>query len=681
MKLVKTETLNEEVRDGFEYSFEIKEKGVYAIEMIARAKSWWQRGFRSFFNDDNLAFALDGREFPKLSGKSGLFDGEAAWNGNSLKGLAKTNLVFVELDEGIHLLRFMVDGRPELESISLFQAEGEEAVYAPQRNNPSEDRDRRPWVTVVLADLSLKRLSVTASAGKRGSDDDDIRLFIDGETRLNRSGKAHRNWYWCGRVLDGAEKTFEEDLDLEKGLHYVEFWADRMPPLREIRLAFGISQASGEGQRKKIGKVALYKDIAVGDVAYLRSNHDTVSDLVAELKDGTEVEIVEERVDGERVQNKSTVWHRVKCGAGEGYVLSSFVEIEGQERWRIVEKIRLRARVHGIDEDYAIALAGCESQYKPYAVSFKGAAGIFQLTGIARDEIAERFGFRVDDREKFDVDRNIEGGVLYLKWLFDYYQGSRDMHKKVTAAWNVGRSLIPLAGPIRYDGISDAEDRKQAEDLVRRVEANRDKRDWSHIFLGAFLFLLVSATIFDAGRGQYQKKPEVLGIQAEGIRESDIRFRFDSPIEGVRSVVVMSESPALFEWYTKVSVEYSDGRKEDKSLLGYLTNAFFVEPASFQERLVVTRQQGQGVQTSILAYDSKKKSFEQMKFIDQDGEESNYFCCGYVIFDPIKSDIRYRTTFRFSQNYESVYRIDPSRSSRTVFREAERKKVEESPES
>ncbi|MFH1048731.1 MAG: hypothetical protein V1732_03645, partial [Patescibacteria group bacterium] len=61
-------------------NFEIPEDGIYFIEIIASAKSWWQnlKSLKSFFNDDDLAVKIDDIEFPKLNGKKGLFDGEAA---------------------------------------------------------------------------------------------------------------------------------------------------------------------------------------------------------------------------------------------------------------------------------------------------------------------------------------------------------------------------------------------------------------------------------------------------------------------------------------------------------------------------------------------------------------------------------------------------------------------------
>jgi len=80
MNLLKKENFNKTIKNNFNYNFEIPEDGIYFIEIIAGAKSWWQnlKSLKSFFNDDDLAIKIDDIEFPKLNGKKGLFDGEAA---------------------------------------------------------------------------------------------------------------------------------------------------------------------------------------------------------------------------------------------------------------------------------------------------------------------------------------------------------------------------------------------------------------------------------------------------------------------------------------------------------------------------------------------------------------------------------------------------------------------------
>src|SRR3989338_2117252 len=114
MNLVREEKLNKLIEKEFKYNFEIKNEGLYVIEISARAKSWLQNTLQliSFFKDDDLAVRIDGIEFPKLSGKKGLFDSEAGWNGNKLKNLQQINLFLAHLGAGKHTLHFIANQSP-----------------------------------------------------------------------------------------------------------------------------------------------------------------------------------------------------------------------------------------------------------------------------------------------------------------------------------------------------------------------------------------------------------------------------------------------------------------------------------------------------------------------------------------------------------------------------------------
>lgn len=241
MKQIKTENLNKTITDNFNYSFDILEAGLYAIEIFASAQDWWHnlKSRKAFFNDDNLAVKLDGRELPKLNGESGLFDGEAAWNGNNLKGLGKTQLLICQLTPGSHQLSFLAQHNPILESITLFQIiDGKSINCLPKGNNPPQDGDRRQWLTITIIGFSLKYLSVIATARKYpGDDDDDVKLVIDGQVQKNEAKNAHRDWYWCGKILDGKKREFSKELNLPLGLHYLELWADRSPNLHSMTLS------------------------------------------------------------------------------------------------------------------------------------------------------------------------------------------------------------------------------------------------------------------------------------------------------------------------------------------------------------------------------------------------------------------------------------------------------------
>ena len=76
-----------------------------------------------------------------------------------------------------------------------------------------------------------------------------------------------------------------------------------------------------------------------------------------------------------------------------------------------------------------------ESGWNPYAVSNKGAAGIMQLMPAT----AVRFGVR----NRFLVQENIRGGVAYLAWLKQKFNGDLRL---ITAAYYVGEYAISSRG-------------------------------------------------------------------------------------------------------------------------------------------------------------------------------------------------------------------------------------------
>jgi soluble lytic murein transglycosylase-like protein len=81
------------------------------------------------------------------------------------------------------------------------------------------------------------------------------------------------------------------------------------------------------------------------------------------------------------------------------------------------------------------AVIQVESNWNPYAVSEKGAAGLMQLM----PGTAARFGVR----DRFDIEENVRGGVAYLAWLVRLFKG--DLRLAV-AAYFVGESQILLWG-------------------------------------------------------------------------------------------------------------------------------------------------------------------------------------------------------------------------------------------
>src|SRR5215472_3139221 len=93
------------------------------------------------------------------------------------------------------------------------------------------------------------------------------------------------------------------------------------------------------------------------------------------------------------------------------------------------------AALYQVPVELVAAIIDEESGWNPYAVSKKGAAGIMQLMPAT----AVRFGVR----NRFLVQENIRGGVEYLAWLKQEFNGDLRL---ITAAYYVGESTISVRG-------------------------------------------------------------------------------------------------------------------------------------------------------------------------------------------------------------------------------------------
>lgn len=116
------------------------------------------------------------------------------------------------------------------------------------------------------------------------------------------------------------------------------------------------------------------------------------------------------------------------------------------------------AAVYLVPLELVQAIIDEESGWNPYAVSSKGAVGIMQLM----PGTAIRFGVH----NRFRIDENIRGGVAYLAWLNQKFNGDLRL---ITAAYYVGEHPISLRG-LNYSS-------PDVQAYVRRVaERYRRKR-------------------------------------------------------------------------------------------------------------------------------------------------------------------------------------------------------------
>lgn len=92
---------------------------------------------------------------------------------------------------------------------------------------------------------------------------------------------------------------------------------------------------------------------------------------------------------------------------------------------------------HNVSSDLVRAVIQVESEFDQMAVSSKGAQGLMQLMPFT----ARRFGVA----DPFDARQNIFGGVQYLRFLLDLFQGDVAL---ALAAYNAGENAVA-----RYHGI------------------------------------------------------------------------------------------------------------------------------------------------------------------------------------------------------------------------------------
>jgi soluble lytic murein transglycosylase-like protein len=92
---------------------------------------------------------------------------------------------------------------------------------------------------------------------------------------------------------------------------------------------------------------------------------------------------------------------------------------------------------HGVDPGLVRAVMKTESNFNRYARSPKGAMGLMQLIPAT--------GRRYGVSDFFDPQQNVEGGVRYLRFLLEKFNGNIDL---ALAGYNAGENLVQRLGRI-----------------------------------------------------------------------------------------------------------------------------------------------------------------------------------------------------------------------------------------
>ncbi len=132
-------------------------------------------------------------------------------------------------------------------------------------------------------------------------------------------------------------------------------------------------------------------------------------------------------------QKLCLVWCFLFAGVSVFAVPNSSTPVSGKYNL-IIEKV---AQKYDLPAKLIHSIIKAESNYNPYAVSSKGAAGLMQLMPAT----AEQYGVK----DRFDPIENIEGGTKYLKDLIKIYDQNLEL---ILAADNAGQEAIK-----KYKGI------------------------------------------------------------------------------------------------------------------------------------------------------------------------------------------------------------------------------------
>ncbi len=92
---------------------------------------------------------------------------------------------------------------------------------------------------------------------------------------------------------------------------------------------------------------------------------------------------------------------------------------------------------HGVDPSLVHAIVKVESDFNPYAMSRKGAMGLMQLM--------PQTAVDMNIKNSFNPIENIDGGVKYLRYLIDRYEGNLSL---ALAAYNSGETAVKRWGTI-----------------------------------------------------------------------------------------------------------------------------------------------------------------------------------------------------------------------------------------
>lgn len=162
-------------------------------------------------------------------------------------------------------------------------------------------------------------------------------------------------------------------------------------------------------------------------------------------------------------------------------VLTDSRRVDRATSFRYSDIISSKSSKYNIDSSLIEAIISVESNWKPSAVSQKGAVGLMQLMPSTISDM------RV--RDPYDPEENIEGGTRYFRLLLDRFNGDLEL---ALAAYNAGPGRVE-----QYGGIPPISETRK---YVRQVLALHDGS-------GSVISLKIHKIILDDGTVLYTNIP------------------------------------------------------------------------------------------------------------------------------------------------------------------------------
>lgn len=103
------------------------------------------------------------------------------------------------------------------------------------------------------------------------------------------------------------------------------------------------------------------------------------------------------------------------------------------------DEIKAYSSKYNIDPTLVASMINVESSYNENAISSKGARGLMQLMPTTAKWVSEKIGENYEDDYLFQNDYNIKIGCYYLSYLFEQFDGDKDL---VVCAYNAGQGNV-----------------------------------------------------------------------------------------------------------------------------------------------------------------------------------------------------------------------------------------------